>query len=263
MRQVGRARERFGCSLRSIGSGGETLGAAILDWGRETFGLTINEFYGQTECNLVVGNCSSLFPVRPGSMGRAIPGHEVAIVDDSGQPLPDGQQGHIAVRKDAACGSADPVMFLEYWNNPPATQAKFAGQWLLTGDIGRRDADGYFWYLGRNDDVITSGGYRIGPAEVEDCLLKHPAVAMAAVIGVPDPVRTEAVKAFVILAPGARPSDALAAQIQEHVKVRLAAHEYPREVEFVTELPLTTTGKVMRRVLRQREIERKAAGGTS
>ncbi|MCX5660563.1 MAG: acyl-CoA synthetase [Planctomycetota bacterium] len=251
MRQADRPRDRHAFALRSIGSGGETLGTEVLAWGRETFGLEINEFYGQTECNLVVGNCSGLMEVRPGSMGRAVPGHTVAIVDDAGNLLPDGSPGHIAVRR------PDPVMFLGYWNRPRETAEKFVGDWLLTGDIGRRDPDGYFWYVGRNDDVITSGGYRIGPAEIEDCLLKHKAVALAAVIGRPDPVRTEIVKAFVVLAPGVEASDALAAEIQHHVKTRLAAHEYPREVEFVAELPMTTTGKIMRRVLRQREIERR------
>jgi len=253
MRQVTRPRDRHAYALRSIGSGGETLGTEVLAWGKETFGLEINEFYGQTECNLVVSNCSRMMPVRPGSMGRAVPGHTVAIIDDAGQPLPDGATGHIAVRR------PDPVMFLEYWNRPQATAEKFIGDWLLTGDLGRRDYEGYFWYVGRNDDVITSGGYRIGPAEIEDCLIKHSAVAMAAVIGKPDPLRTEVVKAFVVLAPGIAPSDVLAAEIQNHVKTRLAAHEYPREVEFVTELPMTTTGKIMRRVLRQREVERQGS----
>ncbi|MCH8550881.1 MAG: acyl-CoA synthetase [Natronospirillum sp.] len=251
MRQVPDSRQRFGCQLRSIGSGGETLGSEILDWGRETFGLEINEFYGQTECNLIVGNCAGLMPVRPGSMGRAIPGHEVAIVDESGQPLPDGTDGLIAVHR------LDPAMMLRYWNRPEATEEKFIGDWLLTGDMGRRDSDGYFWYLGRTDDVITSAGYRIGPAEIEDCLLRHPAVAMAAVIGVPDKVRTEVVKAFVVLAPGHTAEAKLAEDIQQFVRQHLAAYETPREVAFVEELPLTTTGKVMRRVLREQEPGRR------
>lgn len=251
MRQVDRPRSRHAFALRSVGSGGETLGAEVLDWGRDTFGLSINEFYGQTECNLVVGNCASLMEVRPGSMGRAVPGHTVAIVNDAGEVLPDGSPGHIAVRR------PDPVMFLQYWNRPRETAEKFVGDWLLTGDIGRRDAEGYFWYVGRNDDVITSGGYRIGPAEIEDCLLKHKSVSLAAVIGRPDPLRTEIVKAFIVLAPGVQGSDALAAEIQHHVKTQLAAHEYPREVEFVTELPMTTTGKIMRRVLREREAQKR------
>lgn len=252
MRQIGpRPFAARDCKLRSIGSGGETLGAELLDWGRETFGLTINEFYGQTECNLVVGNCAGIMDVRPGSMGRAIPGHRVSIVDDEGNELLDGIEGNIAVRR------PDPVMFLEYWNNPEATRDKFAGDWLLTGDRGTRDEDGYFHYVGRDDDVITTAGYRVGPGEIEDCLARHMAVAMAAVIGVPDPVRTQSIKAFVMLRPGFEGTPALAREIQDHVKTRLAAHEYPREVEFVSSLPMTTTGKIMRGELRTREAERR------
>lgn len=232
-------------ALRSIGSGGETLGAELLDWGRATFGLTINEFYGQTECNLVIGNCAGLMEVRPGAMGRAIPGHDVAIIDNSGHRMPTSQVGRIAVRR------PDPVMFLGYWNNPAATADKFIGDWLLTGDMGRQDGDGYFWFVGRDDDVITSAGYRIGPGEVEDALMKHPAVAMAAVIGVPDPVRTEAVKAFVVLQDGQEASPELAADIQEFVKRRMAAHAYPRQVAFVESLPMTPTGKIRRKDLRE------------
>lgn len=248
MRQAGYSPLAEDCRLRSIGSGGETLGAGLLDWGRETFGLTINEFYGQTECNLVVGNCAGLMEVRPGSMGRAVPGHAVAIVDGEGNELPDGKAGNIAVRR------GDPVMFLEYWNDAPATAAKFAGDWLLTGDQGLRDVDGYFWYVGRDDDVITSAGYRVGPGEIEDCLGKHMSVAMAAVIGVPDPVRTQSIKAFVVPRPGFEGTPALAREIQHHVKTQLAAHEYPREIEFVASLPMTTTGKIMRGELRAREM---------
>ncbi len=250
MRQAG-APQDHGVKLRSLGSGGETLGGELLDWGRATFGVTINEFYGQTECNLVVGNCATIMEVRPGAMGRAVPGHEVAVVDDAGSVLPDGETGNIAVRR------PDPVMFLGYWNDPKATAEKFAGDWLMTGDIGRRDADGYFWYHGRADDVITSAGYRIGPAEIEDCLIRHPAVAMAAAIGVPDPVRTEAIKAFVVLKPQVVGDEALVRSIQEHVRTKLAAHEYPREVEFIDALPLTATGKIMRRELRAREAAKR------
>jgi len=244
MRQAGAAAARR-ATLRSIGSGGETLGAELLDWGRDAFGITINEFYGQTECNLVVANNADLMPVRPGSMGRAVPGHDVAIIDAHGTVRADGSVGEIAIRR------PDPVMFLGYWNNQSATAAKFAGDWLRTGDLGRRDADGYFWYQGRSDDVITSAGYRIGPAEIEDCLLRHPAVAMAAAIGVPDPTRTEIVKACIVLKPGIAPDETLARAIQDHVRTRLAAHEYPRLIAFVDALPLTATGKVMRRVLRE------------
>ena len=232
--------------LRSIASGGETLGTELLDWARKTFGVTLNEFYGQTECNLIASNCSTLFPVRPGSLGRPVLGHDVRIVDDSGVEIPRGQVGNIGVRR------GDPVMFLGYWNNPKATAAKFAGDFLLTGDFGHQDDDNYIWFKGREDDLITSGGYRIGPGEVEDCLVKHPAVALAAVVGVPDPVRTEAVKAWIVLRAGFPPSDDLAREIQTFVKQRLAAHEYPRQIAFVDALPMTVTGKIVRRELRPR-----------
>ena len=237
---------RFGHALRSLGSGGETLGAEMLAWGRDAFGLTINEFYGQTECNLIVANAARRFPVRPGSMGRAVPGHDLAILDAEGQPLADGETGVLAVR------APDPVMFLGYWNQPEATRRKFAGDWLLTGDQARRDAEGYFTFIGRDDDVITSAGYRIGPGEVEDFLLTHPAIAQAAVIGLPDALRTERVTAVLVLKPGIAPSDALAADIQARVRGRLAAHLYPRQVEFVEALPQTATGKIMRGALRAR-----------
>ncbi len=247
MRQVDNPRSRFDCALRSVGSGGETLGSELLDWGRDTFGVTINEFYGQTECNLVVGNCAEIMPVRPGSMGRPVPGHALGIVDDDGVALPPGAVGNIAVRR------PDPVMFLRYWDDNQATEEKFAGDWLITGDTGRMDEDGYLWFVGRADDVISSAGYRIGPGEVEDCLLKHPDVGMAAVVGVPDPVRGQAVKAFVVPAAGAARSPALAADIQAFVKRRLAAHEYPRHVEFIDALPMTATGKIRRNELRDKK----------
>jgi acetyl-CoA synthetase len=189
-------------------------------------------------------------PVHPGSMGRAIPGHRVGIVDEAGNPLPIDTLGQIAVQR------PDPVIFLEYWNKPEATAAKFAGDWLLTSDLGRHDEAGYIRFVGREDDLITSASYRIGPAEVEDCLMRHPAVALAAVIGVPDPVRTESVKAFLVLRPGRSADAALAREIQDFVKQRLAAHAYPRTVEFVDSLPMTATGKVMRRELRQREQDK-------
>jgi acetyl-CoA synthetase len=236
---------RFGHRLRSIGTGGETLGAEMLEWGRAAFGLTLNEFYGQTECNLMVSNCAGLFPVKPGSMGRAVPGHEVAILGEGATPLPVGEEGEIAVR------APDPAMFLGYWNRPDATAAKFRGDWLLTGDRATMDADGHIFFVGRDDDVITSAGYRIGPGEVEDFLLTHPAVAAAAVVGVPDPLRTERVVAVVVPKPGVAPSPALAAGIQDFVRTRLAAHLYPRQVEFAESLPQTATGKIMRATLRR------------
>ncbi len=236
-----------GLDLRSVASGGETLGAELLDWGRKTLGVTVNEFYGQTECNLMVANCAKIMEVRPGSMGRAIPGHDVAVVDADGQVCQPGQVGEIAFRR------PDPVLFLEYWRKPEATKTKFIGDWMLTGDTGRMDPEGYLWFQGRSDDVITSAGYRIGPAEIEDCLLKHPAVAIAAAIGVPDPVRTEIVKAFIVPKPDVTVTPELASEIQAYVRTRLAAHEYPREIEFRDSLPMTATGKIMRRELRAAE----------
>ncbi|MBP2292607.1 acyl-CoA synthetase [Azospirillum rugosum] len=246
MRAVKDPQARWSYSMRSVASGGETLGAELLDWGRQTFGVTINEFYGQTECNMIVSSCAAVMPPKPGIMGRPVPGHDVAVIDESGKRLGPGQLGLIAVHR------PDPVMFLQYWNNPQATAAKFIADWLVTGDQGELDADGYIRFVGRDDDVITSAGYRIGPGEIEDCLIGHPAVRMAAVVGVPDPLRTEIVKAFIVLQDGVRPSDELAAEIQAHVKTRLAAHEYPRAVEFVDSLPMTTTGKIIRRELRSR-----------
>jgi len=236
---------RFGHRLRSIGSGGETLGAEMLDWGRSAFGLTINEFYGQTECNLVVASCASLFPPKPGAMGRPVPGHEVAILSDDGTPQPPGTEGAIAIR------APDPVMFLRYWNRPDATREKFRGDWLLTGDRGIADGDGTLTFVGRDDDVITSAGYRIGPGEIEDFLLSHPAISAVAVIGLPDPLRTERVTAVVVPKPGITPDAGLATHIQCFVRTRLAAHLYPRQVEFTDALPQTATGKIMRGVLRK------------
>lgn len=251
MRPVKDPRARHSFRMRSIGSGGETLGSELLDWGKAVMGVTINEFYGQTEVNLVLGNCSQVMEIRPGSMGRPIPGHVVDVVDESGHPVSPGTVGEVAIKR------PDPVMFLGYWGNPQATADKFIRDWCLTGDLARRDEDGYFWFVGRKDDLITSAGYRIGPAEIEDCLLKHPAVGMAAAVGSPDPVRTEIVKAFIVLNPGHRGTPELVDEIKSFVKVRLAAHEFPREIEFVTELPLTATGKIIRKELRLREVEKK------
>jgi acetyl-CoA synthetase len=250
MRQVQNPRQRHRYAVRTIGSGGETLGEELLAWGREVFGITINEFYGQTEVNLVAGNCSQIMDAKPGSMGRPIPGHTLAIVDPEGRVLPAGEVGEVAVRR------PDPVMFLEYWRNPQATQAKFIGDGCLTGDLARKDEQGYLWFVGRKDDLITSAGYRMGPGEIEDCLIKHSAVAMAAVIGAPDEVRGEIVKAFIVLKPGFTAGRALKEEIQQFVRTRLAAHEYPRDIEFLSELPMTATGKIMRKNLRQMKTER-------
>ena len=246
MRPVAAPRERFGLDLRSVASGGEALGSDILEWSRAALGVAVNEFYGQTEANLLVGNCASLFPVRPGSMGKPIPGHLVAVVSAEGEKVPPGETGIIAVRR------PDPVMFLGYWNNPEATQAKFAGDWCLTGDVAIADPDGYIWYKGRQDDLISSGGYRIGPTDIEDCLMKHSAVLMAAAVGCRDPVRGEIVRAFVVPTPEISPSPALADEIRAFVGERLAWYQAPREIVFVDELPLTATGKIIRRELRER-----------
>lgn len=236
--------DRWTLALRSVASGGESLGEELIGWGRQALGVTINEFYGQTECNVVVSSCAALFEPSFGAIGRAVPGHHVAIIDANGNELPQGAIGDIAV------AAPDPVMFLGYWNNEPATREKFRGKYLVTGDLGTRDADGFIRFVGRGDDVITSAGYRIGPASIEDSLLRHPAVSMAAVIGAPDPERTEIVMAFVVLNPGFIGDEALVREIQQHVKTRLAAHEYPREIRFVESLPLTATGKVIRKALR-------------
>lgn len=239
-------RPKASIKLRSVGSGGEALGAETYEWGKATLGITINEFYGQTECNLVVASCAAIGISLPGAMGKPVPGHNVAVIRPDGSRCSPGELGQIAIKR------PDPVMFLQYWGKPDATREKFIGDWMTTGDQGVTDADGYFQFVGRDDDVITSSGYRIGPTEIEDCLIRHPAVALAAVIGKPDPLRTEIVKAFIVLKSGHAPSDALAADIQGFVKTRLSAHEYPREVAFIDEMPMTTTGKVIRRLLRQR-----------
>jgi len=237
---------RHAINIRSIGSGGESLGVETYEWGKSAFDLTINEFYGQTECNIVLAACSSIGVSKPGAIGKPVAGHVVAILDEAGNQLKRGETGQIAIRRPY------PVMFLEYWDNPEATLDKFIGDWMTTGDQGVMDEDGYVSFVGRDDDVITSAGFRIGPGEIEDCLIRHPAVALAAAIGKPDALRTEIVKAFIVLKKGFVASDALASEIQAFVKTRLSAHEYPREVAFIDAMPMTTTGKVIRRLLREK-----------
>ncbi len=249
MKTVANPREKYRLNLRTIGSAGESLGRETWEWVRDTLGITINEFYGQTECNIVLGSIGKLGVSRPGPIGKAVPGHVVAIIDAAGNEVPRGTVGQVAVRR------PDPVMFLGYWKNEKATAEKFIGDWMTTGDLGRMDAEGYVTFFGRDDDVITSSGYRIGPSEIEDCLAGHPAVQLAAAVGKPDPLRTEIVKAYVMLRPGYTPSPALAVDIREWVKSRLSMHEYPREVDFVDSLPLTTSGKVIRHLLRKRAAE--------
>jgi acetyl-CoA synthetase len=235
--------------LRSVASGGEPLGAEMLAWGQAAFGLAINEFYGQTECNMVASSCGALFDAAPGCLGKPSPGFDIAVLDGEGQPTMD--EGDIAIHQGAAS------MMLGYWNRPEATAEKFHGDWMLTGDRGQWQGD-YLRFVGREDDVITSAGYRIGPAEIEDCLLKHPAVATVGVVGKPDPLRTELVKAYVVLKPGFEPDETLADQLKAFVKERSAKHSYPREIDFLDALPMTVTGKVIRK-----ELKHMAAGETT
>ena len=246
LRAASTPKGRHAINMRSIGSGGESLGAETYEWGKSAFGLAINEFYGQTECNLVLSACSALGVSKPGAIGKPVAGHTVAVIDAEGNPLKGGETGQIAVKR------PDPVMFLEYWGKPQDTRNKFIGDWMTTGDQGKMDEEGYVSFVGRDDDVITSAGFRIGPGEIEDCLIRHPAVALAAAVGKPDALRTEIVKAFIVLKKGYAASDALASEIQGFVKTRLSGHEYPREVAFIDDMPMTTTGKVIRRLLRER-----------
>jgi acetyl-CoA synthetase len=246
LRIIDRPAQRYALNLRTIASGGEALGREVYDWARTELGITINEFYGQTECNIVLSSCQAIGISKAGAIGKPSPGHIVAVINEKGETLPPGETGTIAIKR------PDPVMFLEYWNNPEATAQRYIGDWLTTGDQGMVDEEGYVSFIGRDDDVITSSGYRIGPGEIEDCLIGHEAVSLAAAVGKPDPLRTEIVKVFIVLKQGFTADDDMAQSIQAYVRQRLSAHEYPREIEFVDSLPLTTTGKVIRRLLRER-----------
>jgi acetyl-CoA synthetase len=254
MKAIERPRDRHAVTLRSIGSGGEALGADTYAWAQRELGVTINEFYGQTECNLVLGSCSAIGVSRPGSTGKPVPGHEVAVINAAGQRCAIGERGQIAVLR------PDPVMFLGYWDDDAATRAKFIGDWMTTGDQATVDEDGYFLFAGRDDDIINVAGYRVGPGEIEDALVSHPAVRLAVAVGEPDAVKGEVVRAFVVLVEGVDGSSALAEEIRAHAKARVAVNIYPRLVTFVDDIPLTVTGKVIRRHLRERAIsERKPA----
>jgi acetyl-CoA synthetase len=266
MKAYPRPREHFKLELEAIMSAGEAVGDAVFAYAHNELDVTINEMFGQTEINYVVGNCARFWPAKPGSMGKAYPGHRVALIDALGRECPVGVPGDVAVNRFDIHGDPDPIFFLGYWRNAAATEAKFTGDWCRTGDMATRDAEGYLWYEGRADDVFKAAGYRIGPGEIENCLVKHPAVANAAVVPKPDIERGAVVKAYVVLSPDfalerARSTDAafdrgLIAALQSHVKGLLAPYEYPKEIEFIDALPMTTTGKVQRRVLRLQEEER-------
>jgi acetyl-CoA synthetase len=261
MKAYPRPRDVFDVNLRTIMSAGEAVGTTVFEWARDALGVTINEMFGQTEMNYIVGNSQALWPAKPGSMGRPYPGHRIAVIDDDGNEVPRGEPGEVAVNQRAPDGSPDPVFFLEYYGNAEGTRNKFTGEWCRTGDVAVCDEDGYLWYKGRADDMFKAAGYRIGPSEIENCLVRHPAVANAAVVPSPDEVRGNIVKAFIVLAPGHAPSSELEADIAAHVRRYLAPYEYPKAIEFIDALPMTTTGKVQRKVLREREAARQRAGG--
>jgi acetyl-CoA synthetase len=266
MKAVPLPRDHHALQLRAIMSAGEAVGDAVFAWCRDALGVPVNEMFGQTEMNYIVGNSHARWPARPGSMGRPYPGHRVAVIDDNGVECPRGTPGDVALHRRDVHGDPDPVFFLGYWKNDAATRAKFTGDpansWCRTGDMAVMDADGYLWYHGRADDVFKAAGYRIGPSEIENCLVKHAAVANAAVVPKPDAERGALVKAYVVLAPGFEGTPELIEQLQRHVRRRLAPYEYPKEIEFIAALPMTTTGKVQRRVLRLQEESRAAAAVT-
>jgi len=242
--------------LRAIMSAGEPVGDTVFDWCKDALGVKPNEMFGQTEMNYIVGNSHQRWPARAGSMGRPYPGHRVAIIDDDGNEVAEGQTGEIAVHRLDQSGHPDPVFFLGYWKNDEATRNKFTGSWCRTGDLAYRDADGYLWYQGRSDDMFKAAGYRIGPSEIENCLIKHPAVSNVAVVPKPDKERGNLVKAYIVLSAGYQGNAALTEDLQAHVRGKLAPYEYPKEIEFIDALPMTTTGKIQRRILRLREQEK-------
>jgi len=267
MKAYPKPRTQFRLKLQAIMSAGEAVGDAVFAYCQQELGVIVNEMFGQTEINYIVGNCAMNgqardgvgWPAKPGSMGKGYPGHRVAVIDEAGNECPVGVPGDVALHRYNQHGQPDPIFFLGYWRNDRATQSKFTGDWCRTGDMAVRDEDGYLWYQGRSDDVFKAAGYRIGPSEIENCLVKHPAVANAAVVPKPDAERGALVKAYVVLAAGFAASDALIQDLQLHVRGKLAPYEYPKEIEFIDALPMTTTGKVQRRVLRLQEEERAQA----
>ena len=268
MKAYPQPQKHFKLKLEGLMSAGEAVGDAVFDYCRDEMGVIVNEMFGQTEINYVVGNCNRFWPAKPGSMGKGYPGHRVAVINDDGQECAVGVPGDVAVNRFDVHGQPDPIFFLGYWKKDAATQAKFTGDWCRTGDMATRDADGYLWYEGRADDIFKAAGYRIGPGEIENCLVKHPAVANAAVVPKPDKERGAVVKAYVVLAPDLGAARArvtsskavfdaeITAELQLHVKKMLAPYEYPKEIEFIDALPMTTTGKVQRRILKLQEEER-------
>ena len=248
-------RQHFHLKLRAIMSAGEALGKTLYDWCEQALGVRVNEMFGQTEVNYIVGN-SDRWPSKPGSMGRPYPGHRVALLNENGSLCEPEQIGELAVHRSDIHHHPDPVFFLGYWNHEMDTATRYSGQWWRTGDLAVMDTDGYFWYQGRSDDMFKAGAYRIGPGEIENCLMHHPAVAQVAVVPKPDEERGNSIKAFVVLTPGYKPSAELAYELQKYVRNKLAPYEYPKEIEFINEIPMTTTGKVQRGMLRQLEIDR-------
>ncbi|HVE50226.1 MAG TPA: AMP-binding protein [Casimicrobiaceae bacterium] len=253
MKAFAEPRTKFDVNLRSIMSAGESVGTTVFEWTRSALGVTVNEMFGQTEMNYIVGNSHTFWPARPGSMGRPYPGHHVALIDDDGNEVGRGTPGDVAVNRIAPDGTPDPVFFLGYFGNDEGTRKKYSGDWCRTGDVATMDDDGYLWYQGRADDVFKVAGYRIGPSEIENCLVKHEAVVNAAVVPSADATRGSVVKAFVVLAPGHAPSEGLVESLQLHVRRFLAPYEVPKVIEFIDALPMTTTGKVQRKVLRERD----------
>jgi len=250
MHAVKNPKEKYNLRLRSITVGGETLGEELAEWSKNSFGVELNEQYGQTECDLVIGYCSEVMKIVHGSIGKAVPGHIVEAINEKGEVVKPGELGEIAVK------CPDPVMFLEYWKNEKATKERFIGDWMRTGDFGTKDENGYFRFTGREDDIIESGGFRIGPGEIEDCLMKHEAVALVGVIGVPDKLRGEIIKAFVMPKDGVKVDKALEDNMKEYVKTKLEAQAYPREIEFVQEMPRTKSGKILRSELRKMHADK-------
>ncbi len=267
MKAVPAPKQHYPLKLRAIMSAGEAVGDAVFQWVQDAFDITVNEMFGQTEANYLVGNCALYWPARAGSMGKPYPGHRVAVLDDTGEPLGPGQIGEVGLHRRDIHGQPDPVIFNSYWRRPDASRDKYRGDWLMTGDLAEMDADGYLWYRGRADDMFKAAGYRIGPSEIENCLVKHPAVANAAVVPTPDAERGNLVKAFIVLTPetprGEQQDAELIKALQQHVRGQLAPYEYPKQIEFIDALPMTTTGKVQRNILRALELNRATAENQS